>query len=266
MQSRAKTGDATDPKETDGTSFLTLLVTSVSDMTHSSISGISWVFGLAWLSLVDLCEWIGSAFVAGVSAAWVSVSGMFTWLGSVTYACLAFALDWLYIVLGFLQYIGLAILSFFTSGVSYLSALFLPVNDTNNNMDEAQTTTESWSVVGWVSSIVSKESFSQLYASATEITQTSGNWLWNSWLWLIVTLGETLTSAAAYAQWLLYSLFSLVVYLLTGLWNLLLYLILGVTGLITSAASSVSYAAVTTSSALTNGAKLVRHYIPLLVF
>ncbi|XP_047475070.1 uncharacterized protein LOC125029226 isoform X3 [Penaeus chinensis] len=260
LQSRAKTGDATDPKETDGTSFLTLLVTSVSDMTHSSISGISWGLGLAWLSLVDLYEWIGSAFVAGVSAAWVSVSGMFTWLGSVTYACLAYALDWLYIVLGFLQYIGLAILSFFTSGVSYLSALFLPVNDTNNNMDEAQTTTEdvkSWSIVGWVSSIVPKESFSQLYASATEITQTSGNWLWNSWLWLIVTLGEALTSAATYAQWLLYSLFSLVVYLLTGLWNLLVYLFLGLIGLITSAASSVSYAAVTTSSAVTSGAKLI---------
>ncbi|XP_042882143.1 uncharacterized protein LOC122259442 isoform X3 [Penaeus japonicus] len=260
LQSRAKTGDATDPKETDGTSFLTLLVTSVYDLTHLSVSGISWGLGLAWQSLVELCEWIGTAFVAGFSAAWVSVLGMFTWLGSVIYACLAYALDGLYIVLGFLQYIGLAILSFFTSGFSYFSALFLPVNDTNNNMDETQTTTEdvqSWSIIGWVSSIISKENLSHLYGSASEITQTSGNWLWNSWLWLIVTLGEALTSAASYAQWLLYSLISLVVYLLTGLWNLLAYLFFGLIGLVTSAAASVSYAAVTTSSAVTNGAKLL---------
>lgn len=267
MQSRAKTDDTTDPTETDGASFLPFILTSASDLTQWVIHSISCGIIFIWESMLGMTSWFASACYSGLTSVWVTLVGMFTWLGSVLDSCLAYMLKYIYITLEFLQYLALAILSFISSSVSYVSGIIIPIIANNETTEEAQTMnaeTQSWSVITWVSSFSPMEWMSQGYETLAEVIQASGKWLWSGWLWLMLTVTEAFTTTATFILWLVSSLWTQVWQLLSGLWTLLTYIIISIIGFLTSTATTVSSLAIETSSAVASNVKLVGNtYITL---
>ncbi|XP_042241959.1 uncharacterized protein LOC121879401 isoform X2 [Homarus americanus] len=260
LQSRAKTGDTTDPTQTDGPSFLHLILTTASDLTHWVFSSISQGFIFLQESTLSLVSWLASACYTGLMSVWLTIVGMFTWLGSVVQTCLAYMLKFLYLMLEYLQYLALAILSFFSSSASYVSGLFLPIIGSNETEEEMQTVdseTRSWNIITWASSFSPMERISEAYVSLSEVIQASGNWLWTGWLWLVLTVAEALTTTASFILWLLGSTWAFIWYLVSGLWTLLTYAIVGTVGVVTSTATTVSSIVVGTLSTVTNNAKLL---------
>lgn len=182
---------------------------------------------------------------------------MFTWLGSLVHSSLAYVLHILYLTMELLQYLALSVLSFFSSSVAYISGIFLPIIANNETTEDTQSDTEGKSVgfIAWASSfsVTVTELASEVYLSLSEGIQASGNWLWTSWLWLVLTVGEAITYAAVFVMWLLASLWSIVVYLISSLWTGLLYIIVGIGGFLSSTAITVY----DTSYNVTSGAKQV---------
>ncbi|XP_069936393.1 uncharacterized protein [Cherax quadricarinatus] len=258
LQSRAKTGDASDPTKTDGPFFLNLILTSASDLAFWMFSGISHGFAFVHKSVVDISSWLASAWYTSLSSLWGLIMGMFSLLGSAVQICLSYILHFLYVILEYIQYLTLAVLSFFSSFVSFVSGLFMSIIGTSPTSEDLNSLNEeslSWNIHSLASSFSPMAWMSNTYVSLTEVVETSGNWLWTGWLWLVLSVSEVLTIATSFILWLLSSLCSLVWYLASGLWTLLIYTIIGTIGFITSTAATVSSLAVETSSTAISNVK-----------
>nr|XP_045606712.1 uncharacterized protein LOC123763584 isoform X2 [Procambarus clarkii] len=257
-QSRAKTGDTTHPTETDGPSFLPLILTSASDLTFWVTSNISHSFTYIQECTLGIVSWLASACYTGLLSVWTLIVGMFSWLGSAVQICLEYILQFLYLILEYLYYLVLAILSLFSSSVSYVTGLFLPFIGTNQSSEDLKTVnTENLSWNSWASSFSPMEWMSEKYASTTDVIQASKSWLWTGWLWLVMSISEGLGVAASFVLWLLSSIWSLVWYLISGFWTSLMYVGISTIGFITSAATTVSSVAVETSSSVISNTKVL---------
>lgn len=256
MQSASQAGDASDPTQTEKSSLLT----SASDLTHWVVSGTSYCFLYAWHSVVGLASWIASACVVAVSRAGTTTLGAFAWLGSLVHFGLAYLLHFLYLALGFLQFLLLSLLSFFSSSVAYISGFFfLPVahNQTTTTEDTTQQsnteTTESESLTAWVFSVSPTEAATVAYMTVSGGLQASGSWLWTTWLWLVLSVGEATNTAASCLVWLLASLGLFLWSLLSSLWAGLTYMFFVIGGFLMAAANST----VATSSNVATSVKMV---------
>lgn len=292
LQSRTKTDDTT-TDSSDGTSFLPLVMTSVSELSLSVINGISqtaqslatgMTSGLlvVWNTLLALGSWLLATCSSYLHTAWVAVTSMFIWLGNLVHVGLSHLLHFLYLILDLLQNLALTVLGFFSTSVSYMHGLFIPLaaNNTSEAIVTTQTThpetldsqaahiktfdntqeTETWSITGWVSEATSLTWATDVYKGLSDGATATKNWVWSGWMWLVLSAADVLTTLATFILWFLGSLWSLVCYLASGLWTLLAYIFSGIIGFFTSTATTMSSLAVTTSSAVVHYSSLVGKY------
>ncbi|KAK3871908.1 hypothetical protein Pcinc_022972 [Petrolisthes cinctipes] len=287
LQSRTKTDDTTtDPS--DGTSFLPLVMTSASELTLSVINGISQTaqslaLGISsgllvvWKTLLALGSWLLATCSTCLHTAWVSVASMFSLLGTLVYAGLSHLLHFLYLILDLLQYLALTVLGFFTTSVSYIHGVFIPLAaKTTNTVNtqtilsetlDSQTThtktfdttqeTETWSITGWVSDAASLNWATDIYKGLVDGATTTKNWMWSGWMWMVLSVADALNTVATFILWLLGSLWFLACYLVSGLWTGLAYIFSGIIGFFTSTATTVSSLASATSSAVVHYSSLI---------
>lgn len=255
MQSGAKTDDSADPSQTtDGPSFLSYILTSASDISNLVINGIYYGPILAWEAVLGLVGWVMSVSSASFSALWTAITSMAMWLGSAAHSGLAYILQTIYLILELLQIMGLAVASFFSSSFSYVFGFLLPINGSEEGAgNEAQ----SWSASAWVSSATSLSWVSQVYKGVSEAAQKTQTWIWDGWLWLVISVADALTAGVSSILWLLGFLWSLVCLMVTGLWTLLVYIFTGITGFLSSAATTGTSVVVEVFSTVAGASKLV---------
>ncbi|XP_063865752.1 uncharacterized protein LOC135103434 isoform X4 [Scylla paramamosain] len=255
LQSGAKTDDSADPTQTtDGPSFLSYILTSASDISNLVINGIYYGPILAWEAVLGLMGWVASVSSASFFALWTAITSMAMWLGSAAHSGLAYILQTIYLTLEFLQIMGLAVASFFSSSFSYVFGFLLPINGSEEGAgNEAQ----SWSASAWVSSATSLSWVSQVYTGVSEAVQRTQTWIWDGWLWLVISVADALTAGVSSILWLLGFLWSLVCLMVSGLWTLLVYIFTGTTGFLSSAATTGTSVVVEVFSAVAGASKLV---------
>ncbi|XP_045132558.1 uncharacterized protein LOC123516893 isoform X3 [Portunus trituberculatus] len=255
LQSGAKTDDSADPTQTtDGPSFLSYILTSASDISNLVINGIYYGPILAWEAILGLVGWVVSVSSASFSALWNAITSMAVWLGSAAHSGLAYILQTIYLILELLQIMGLAVASFFSSSFSYVFGFLLPINGSEEGAgNEAQ----SWSASAWVSSATSLSWVSQVYTSVSEAAQKTQTWIWDGWLWLVISLADALTAGLSSILWFLGFLWSLVCLMVSGLWTLLVYIFTGTTGFLSSAATTGTSVVVEVFSTVAGASKLV---------
>lgn len=259
LQSGAKTDDSADPTQTtDGPSFLSYTLSSASQITNLVINGIYYGPILAWEALVGAVGWVVSTASLGLSALWAAVTSMAMWLGSVVHSGLAYILQTIYLILELLQIMALAVASFFSSSFSYVFGFLLPTNGSEENTgSEAQ----SWSASAWFSTATSLNWVSQAYTGVSEAAQRTQTWIWDGWLWLVISVADVLTAGVSSFIWLLGFLWSLLWSLISGLWTILVYIFTGTTGVLSSATTTVTSLAVEVFSTVAGVARLV--FLPL---
>lgn len=246
MQSGAKTGDSADPSQTtEDPSFLSYTLSTASHLTNLVINGIYYAPILVWEAATGAVMWVFSMCSIGISALWASVSSMATWLGSVAHAGLSLLLQTLYLTLDLLQIVALAVANSFSSSVSYIYGFLLPVTHTKG---AEETEASGQSSMLWMS---------QAYTSVTEAAQKTQTWVWDGWLWLVVSVADALTAGVSSLLWLLASLWSLVWYVISGLWTVLVYIFTGTAGFISSTYAAVTSGVVQMSSAVASSVQLV---------
>jgi len=234
----------------------------------------SWLLA-TWNSILAVASWLVAACSACLHTAWVFIAGTFSWLGSTLHGGLSYLLH-------FLQYLVWTVLGFFTTSVSYISGFFiaLPANSSNETTSKTLTETwditatteekltetsdatdktqiETWSIGGWVTNAASLNWASDAYIGLSKGARATQNWVWDGWMWLVLSVAEALTTLTTFFVWVVGSLWSVVCYLISGLWTLLAYVFTSTIGLFTSTASTVTTLAAQASSAVAYNSKLV---------
>lgn len=256
LQSGAKTGDSADPSQTtEGPSFLSYTLSTASELTNSVTSGIYRAPILAWEAATGAVAWVMSMFTAGISALWVSVTSMATWLWSVAHAGLTLLLQTLYLMLELLQIVALAVVTSFSSSVSYIFGFLFPVAPTKGS-EGAESETSAW-----LSGQASMDWVSQAYTSVSEAAQKTQTWVWEGWLWLVISVADALTAVASSLLWLLGLVWSLLWFLVSGLWTVLVYIFTGTIGLFSSTSAAVTSSVVEASSSVASTVQLL--FLPL---
>ena len=263
MQSGAKTDDSADlTQTTDGPSFLSYALTSASELTNLVINGIYYGPILAWEAVLGVVSWVLSVTSVGLSALWAAITSMVMWLGSVAHSGLAYILQTIYLILELLQIMALAITSFFSSSFSYVFGFLLP---TNGSEQVAEHEAQIKSTSAWVSSGTFLSWVSQVYTGVSEAAQRTRTWIWDGWLWLVISVADALTAGVASILWLLGFLWSMVCLIVSGLWTVLVYIFTGTTGLLSSAATTVTSRVVQVFSTVAGASRMVsNHYYSFL--
>lgn len=255
MQSGAKTDDSADLAQTiEGPSFLSYTLSTASELTNSVVNGIYYGPILAWEAVTGVVFWAMSMCSLGISALWASVTSMAIWLWSVAHAGLTLILQTLYLILEVLQIVALEVANFFSSSVSYMFGFLLPVT---KGSEGEESEAHSWSAHAWVLKQTSLNWVSQAYTSISEAAQKTQTWMWEGWLWLVISVADALTAMVSSLLWLLGSVWSLLGFMISGLWTVLVYIFTGTIGLFSTASAAVTSVVVEVSSSVASAVQLV---------
>ena len=263
MQSNGNTEVGASPDlqtENDGpsSSFFLVFLTAIQNLTSS----ISSLLVNAWSSTTSLIGMPLSYCQAWLLSCFTYIWDGFVWLGSSTLSFLSWLWQWIvigctsllklpYSAFEYLSYFACSVYSFLSSSATYLYG-FLPFATSNDSgLHETDSEKDAFSFIAWVSNLSPAEQLSGAYVKVTEAAQSSGTVLWDSWLWLVVSIGEVFSALASLVLWGLSSILAAILYILTGLWMMLTYIwltLVGIIGMFASALSSLAPKASTPAS------------------
>jgi len=244
------------------------------------------IFSYLWLGTHNIFSylWLGTQNI--FSYIWLSSISIFDWFWSSILICLAYLLDLFYLIYATLQSIGMTLYGVLLSSASVFSTSPIPLASSNETLTEAPATLgvgPEADASSWLSFAGVTHSTSEMIIGTSrglkQAAVTSQDWIWSSWVWIIASVGETVSNASGYTisafssvsssglgfldtffsltSWSFSSLWSLLLYLWAGLWSGLVYLLTSLWTYFTSFIFTVAEFSTGTAAVLTNTIKLI---------